>query len=150
MKGIRYEANGKTLIFGPEGDVGQVVNGNTLTVGSWQTQSVEKDNLVRYDINGVGQTPIGAQYRFNATNQLVAAFRKPDGTLTDEFTFIGFVEADDTIDLLYTLITGEGATMARNLILYGTITFDSSNFLNIDLTGGGSARVRGDGGAQAI
>jgi hypothetical protein len=150
MKGIRYDSNGLSLIFGPEGDVAQLVNGNTVAVGHWQTESTQKDNQVRYDINGQAQTPIPAVYKFNQTNQLVCAFKEPDGTLTDDFTFIGFIEVDETTDVIYTLITGEGATMARNVILYGDVSFDSSNFLNINLTGGGSARIRGDGGAQAI
>jgi hypothetical protein len=150
MKGIRFDSNGNTLIFGPEGDVARLVNGNTVTVGNWQTESSQRDNQVRYDINGIPQAPIPIQHQFNQNNQLVSTLRKPDGTLTDPFTFIGFIEVDESTDVIFTLITGEGATMSRNVIVYGALTFDSSNFLNIDLIGGGSARIRGDGGAQAI
>jgi hypothetical protein len=150
MKGIRYDVNGSTLIFGPEGDVAQLVNGNTVIVGSWQSQSAQRDNKIQYDINGQAQTPIPCQYSFNMDNQLVAALQRPDGTLTDPFTFIGSIEVDETTDVIYTLITGEGAPMTRNVIVYGSLTFDSSNFLSIALAGGGTARIRGDGGAQAI
>jgi hypothetical protein len=150
MKGIRYDVSGTTLIFGPEGDVAQLVNGDTVTVGQWQSQSALSDNKIQYDINGAAQTPIPCQYSFNLDNQLVAAFQRPDGTLTDPFTFIGSIEVDETTDVIYTLITGEGAPMARNVIVYGTLAFDSSDFLSIALAGGGTARIRGDGGAQAI
>lgn len=150
MKGIRYDVNGTTLIFGPAGDVAQLVNGNTLTVGNWQSQSAQRDNKIQYDINGQAQAPIPCQYSFNLDNQLVAVFQRPDGTLTDPFTFIGLIEVHETTDVMYTLITGEGAPMTRNVIVYGRLTFDSSNYLSIALAGGGTARIRGDGGAQAI
>src|SRR5437588_244392 len=142
MKGIRYEANGTTLIFGPAGEVVQVINGAETQVGSWQSQSAEKDNQIRYDINGQAQPPIPCRYRFNTQNQLVGAMQKPDATFTDDFTFIGVIEVDDNADIVYTLITSEGVLMTRTVIVYGAISFDSSNFLNIDLAGGGSARVR--------
>src|SRR5215467_2851498 len=150
MEGIRYDVNGTTTIFGPEGDVAQLVNGNTVTVGQWQSQSAQRDNRIQYDINGQAQTPIPCQYSFNLNNQLVAAFQRPDGTLTDPFAFLGFIEVDENTDVIYTLITDEGAPMTRNVIVYGSVSFDSSDFLNIALAGGGTARIRGDGGAQAI
>src|SRR5215475_4585304 len=150
MKGIRYDVDGTTLIFGPAGDVGQVINGIDTAVGTWHTESAEKDNKIRYDLKGQAQTPIPSRYRFNANNQLMAAIERPDGTFTDDFTFIGFIEADDAEDIQFTLITGEGAPMSRNVIVYGKLSFDSTSFLNIELAGGGSTRIRGDGGDSAI
>jgi hypothetical protein len=150
MNGLKYEWDGTTLIFGPEGDVAQVVNGQQLTAGHWRSESAECDNCIRFDLNGLQQPPIPCKYRFNEFNQLVAALKKPDGTFTDEFTFIGFIKVDETGAMVFTLITDEGAVMARNVIVYGNLHFDSSNFLVIDLAGGGSARIRGDGGSASI
>jgi hypothetical protein len=150
MKGLRYDWKGATLIFGPEGDVAQVVNGQQLMTGHWRSESGERDNCIRFDLNGQPQTPIPCRYRFNEFNQLVAALEKPDGSSTDEFTFTGFIEVNETGVMVFTLITGEGVAMAHNVVVYGKLHFDSSNLLVIDLAGGGSARIRGDGGSASI
>jgi hypothetical protein len=152
MKGIKYDFNGTQLTFGPAGDVAQVVNGELKTVGAWRSESAERDNQVRFTLNGQEQAGIRCQYRFNASNQLVVRFFQPNNTLTDEFTFIGRIEVSEPTSLTYALISGEGLDMQRNVIVYGKLHFDSDNALMIDLagSGGGSARIRGDGGLNAI
>lgn len=150
MKGIEYEVNGAKLIFGADGTVGKVVNGEATAAGSWRSQSAERDNQIRYEIQGQAQPAIPCRYRFNSNNQLAAALRKADGAFTAEFAFPGFIEVDDGADIVYKLIADDGSAAARNVTVYGALHVDSNNFLTIDLTGGGTARVAGDGGAEAI
>src|SRR5690242_20723071 len=104
MKGIPYEVNGAKLIFGDDGTVGQVTDGSTAVVGSWRSQSPERDNRIRYEIKGRQQPAIPCRYRFNSKNQLAASLRKADGSFTEDFAFLGFVEVDDGADIVYTLI----------------------------------------------
>jgi hypothetical protein len=150
MQGIRYDIGGKTLIFSPTGEVGQSVNGVDTAVGKWKSESAEKDNQIRYDIQGQAQPPIPCRYGFNPSNQLTAALKKADATFTPDFAFNGFIEVDDGMDIVYNLLAADGKLAGVSITVYGAISFDADNFLRITYADKTFARAKGDGGAAAI
>ena len=152
MNGLSLNFNGETRVFGPDGKV--LVN--AAPKGTWRTQPLAnepKDNQIRYDINGQAQPPVPVKYTFNPQNQLQAVIPAAanGGADSAPFTFLGSIQIDDAQDIVYTLITPDGAAMQRNVTLYGGLRFDpKTHNLVIDLTGGGTAEVKGDSGVASL
>ncbi len=156
MKGLRLNFQGETRVFGADGTVAVLINGQLVPKGTWRTQPLAgepKDNKIRYDISGQAQPPVPVKYRFNQQNQLEAIFPAAanGGTDSDPFAFIGSIQVDDAHDIVYQLITSEGSPMQRNVTIYGDLRFDPvSHNLMIDLTGGGTAEIKGDSGIASL
>jgi hypothetical protein len=156
MKGLTLNFQGETRVFGPDGKVNVLVNGAPVPKGSWRTQPLAgepKDNQIRYDINGQAQPPVPVKYRFNPQNQLEAVIPAAanGGADSDPFAFMGSIQIDDAQDIVYQLITDAGAPMQRSVTLYGGLRFDpKTHNLLIDLTGGGTAEIKGDSGITSL
>lgn len=153
MNGLSLNFQGETRVFGPDGKV--LVNASPK--GTWRTQPLTgeaKDNQIRYDINGAAQPPVPVKYSFNEQNQLQAVIPAAanGGADSDPFTFLGSIQVDDAHDIVYQLITSDtGASMQRNLTLYGDLRFDpKTHNLVIDLANGGTAEVKGDSGLASL
>jgi len=153
MNGLSLNFHGETRVFGPDGKV--LVN--AAPKGTWRTQAQTgeaKDNQIRYDINGQAQPPVPVRYSFNQQNQLQAVIPAAanGGADSAPFTFPGSIQIDDAHDIVYQLITADtGAPMQRNVTLYGDLRFDpKTHNLVIDLTGGGTAEVKGDSGLASL
>ena len=155
MNGLSLKFQNETRVFGPDGKVSVVENGQPVPKGTWRSQALAtepKDNQIRYDINGQAQPPVPVKYTFNAQNQLVAVIPAAanGGADSAPFTFLGSIQVDDANDIVYQLITPEGASMSRNVTLYGGLRFGSNHNLVIDLTGGGIAEIKGDSGLTSL
>lgn len=153
MNGLSLNFQGETRVFGPDGKV--LVNATPK--GTWRTQPLAgeaKDNQIRYDINGQAQPPVPVRYSFNQQNQLQAVIPAAanGGADSAPFTFLGSIQIDDAHDIVYQLITPDtGASMQRNVTVYGDLRFDpKTHNLVIDLVGGGTAEVKGDSGLASL
>ena len=155
MNGLSLNFQGETRVFGPDGKVSVLENGNPVPKGTWRSQVLAtepKDNQLRYDINGTAQPPVPVKYQFNPQNQLVAVIPAAanGGADSDPFTFLGSIQVDDANDIVYQLITPTGASAGRSVMLYGGLRFGSNHNLVIDLTGGGIAEIKGDSGLTSL
>lgn len=155
MNGLSLNFQGETRVFGPDGTVSVLVNGQPQPKGTWTTQPPggPKDNQIRYDISGQAQSPLPIKYSFNEQNQLQATIPAAanGGTDSEPFTFMGSIQLDDAHDIVYQLITADGSPMQRNVTLYGDLRFDpKTHNLLIDLTGGGTAEIKGDSGVASL
>lgn len=152
MDGLSLNFNGETRVFGPDGNVFV----NDVPQGTWRTQPLAdepKDNQIRYDINGQAQPPVPVTYSFNPQNQLQAVIPAAanGGADSAPYTFLGSIQIDDAQDIVYSLINPDGTAMQRNVTLYGGLRFDQKTHnLVIDLTGGGTAEVKGDSGVASL
>lgn len=151
MKGLRFDFNGETRIFRPDGEVAVMIDGQAVTKGRWRTQALaleQRDNQIRYDFDGVTQEPVRVRYRFNAFNQLEATIPADlnGGVDSPPFTFIGRIVIDDQHDVVYQLIDSEGNDFPRRIVLYGELEIGKkANQLILHLTGpeGGDAVIKG-------
>ncbi len=155
MNGLSLNFQGETRVFGPDGKVSVLENGNPVPKGSWRSQALAtepKDNQIRYDIGGQAQPPVPVKYQFNPQNQLVAVIPAAanGGADSAPFTFLGSIQVDDANDIVYQLITPAGASAGRSVTLYGGLRFGSNHNLVIDLTGGGIAEIKGDSGLTSL
>lgn len=156
MNGLSLNFQGETRIFGPDGKVSALVNGQPVTKGTWRAGAPAtdpKDNKIRYDFNGQQQTPVPVKYRFNPQNQLEAVIPAAanGGADSAPFAFMGSIQADDTQDLVYQLINADGTSMQRSLSVYGNLRIDPAKHnLVIDLADGGTAEIKGDSALQSL
>jgi hypothetical protein len=156
MNGLSLKFQDETRVFGPDGKVSVLVNGQPVPKGSWRTQPLTgepKDNQIRYDIDGQAQTPVPVKYSFNQQNQLQAVIPAAanGGADSDPFAFLGSIQIDDAQDVVYQLIGPDGTLLQRNVTVYGGLRFDSQNHnMIIDLAGGGTAEIRGDSGLTSL
>ena len=156
MNGLSLNFQGETRIFGPDGKVSVLVNGQPVTRGSWRTQPLAgepKDNKIRYDINGQAQPPVPVTYSFNPQNQLQAVIPAAanGGADSAPFAFMGSIQIDDAQDIVYQLIKPDGTPMQRNVTVYGGLRIDpATHNIVIDLTGGGTAQIKGDSGLTSL
>lgn len=155
MNGLCLNFQGEKRLFGPDGKVSVLVNDQPVPRGSWRSTVLAnepKDNQIRYDINGQAQPSVPVKYQFNAQNQLVVTIPAAanGGADSDPFTFLGSIQVDDANDIVYQLISPEGAATGRSVTLYGGLRFGSNHNLVIDLTGGGIAEIKGDSGLASL
>jgi hypothetical protein len=156
MNGLSLNFQGETRIFGPDGKVSILVDGQPVTKGAWRAQAQgpdPKDNKIRYDFNGQQQVPVPVKYRFNQQNQLEAIIPAAanGGSDSAAFAFLGSIQADDTQDVVYQLINADGTSMQRSLTVYGNLHIDPAKHnLVIDLTDGGTAEIKGDNALQSL
>jgi hypothetical protein len=149
MQGLTITTGGRKLLFGTDGTVADAAS--QTAVGTWKSQSDQKDNQIRYTVDTKDQAPLAAIYRFNDTNQLEMKLRAPDTTLSDPFVFIGGIEIDDDHDLNYVLVDNTGAKTGSAITVYGKIHFAAdTNNLAIDLTGGGQTEIQGLSGVKSL
>ena len=150
MDGIRATIAGRKLLFATTGEVADVSGSQTPVIGSWGSKSAERDNQIRYTLDGAAQTPLSATYAFNKNNQLTVKL-KADAGETKAFAFMGGIIVDDKHDFKYIVIDGKDAETGLELPLYGEIKFaETTNNMVIHLTGGGEAAVRGLSGVQSL
>ncbi len=141
MQGPQFTAGGRTLTLGTDGNVY-----DATIAGAWTSTSDQKDNQIRYTLDGVQQTPVAAAYSFNGSNQLVMTVGGGAA-----FTFVGGIEVDDEHRLNYFLVDNTGARTGVSITLYGDLGFaQASNDLSVALTGGGTAEVAGMNGVQSL
>src|SRR5258708_4736809 len=149
MEGIKVTVTGRQLIFATTGDVADAASG--AKVGSWRSSSDQKDNQIRFTVDGGAETAIPAIYSFNDSNQLQAQLKTPDGTLSDAFTFIGGIEIDDQHDLNYVLVDNNGTKTGVSITVYGDLSFaQDTNNLTLKLAGGGQTAIQGLNGVQSL
>jgi hypothetical protein len=156
MNGLSLNFQGETRVFGPDGKVSVLVDGQPVPKGTWRTEPLAgepKDNQIRYDINGQQQPPVPVKYSFNPQNQLQAVVPAAanGGADSAPFAFMGSIQIDDAQDIVYRLIKDDGTPMQRNVTVYGGLSIDAaSHNLVIALTGGGTAQVKGDSGLTSL
>jgi hypothetical protein len=156
MNGLSLNFQGETRIFGPDGKVSTMIDGQAVTKGTWRAQAQgadPKDNKIRYDFNGQQQSPVPVNYRFNQQNQLEAVIPAAanGGADSAPFAFMGSIQVDDTQDVVYQLINADGTSMQRSLTLYGDLRIDPAKHnLVIDLANGGTAEIKGDNALQSL
>src|SRR5688572_1598945 len=156
MNGLSLNFQGETRIFGPDGKVSALVNGQPVPKGTWRAGAPAtdpKDNKIHYDFNGQQQAPVPVKYRFNQQNQLEAIIPAAanGGADSAPFAFMGSIQADDTQDVVYQLINGDGTSMQRSLTVYGNCRIDPAKHnLVIDLADGGTAEIKGDSALQSL
>jgi hypothetical protein len=156
MNGLSLNFQGETRIFGPDGKVSVLQNGQPVPKGSWRSVPLAgepKDNQIRYDIGGQTQPPVPVKYSFNPQNQLQAVIPAAanGGADSDPFAFMGSIQIDDAQDIVYQLINPDGTAAQRNVTVYGGLSIDpASHNLVINLTGGGTAQVKGDSGLTSL
>ena len=156
MNGLSLNFQGETRIFGPDGKVSVLQNGQPVPKGSWRSVPLAgepKDNQIRYDINGQAQPPVPVKYSFNPQNQLQAVIPAAanGGADSAPFAFMGSIQIDDAQDIVYKLINPDGTATQRNVTVYGGLRIDgASHNLVIDLAGGGTAQVKGDSGLASL
>jgi hypothetical protein len=148
MDGMRATIGGRNLIFGLDGKVSEAAAGGETVVGAWRSESTQKDNKIRYTLNGAEQTAVQAFYSFNVDNQLTASL---DSASNPAFTFPGGIEVDDQHDIVYNVIDPATGASRVAMAVYGPLSFTAtSTNLQIALAGGGTAEIKGDLGAQSL
>lgn len=156
MNGLSLNFQGETRVFGPDGKVSVLQNGQPVPKGSWRSVPLAgepKDNQIRYDINGQAQPPVPVKYSFNPQNQLQAVIPAAanGGADSAPFAFMGSIQIDDAQDIVYQLINSDGSAMQKNVTVYGGLAIDpASHNLVINLAGGGTAQVKGDSGLSSL
>jgi hypothetical protein len=149
MDGLKYAIGGRQLLFATTGDVVDVASGNKA--GTWRSQSDEKDNKVRFTVDGGAESAAQAGYTFNNNNQLVAQLTGGDGTAFDPFTIVGGIEIDDQHELNYVLVDNTGTKTGETITIYGDLTLaQDTNNLSVALAGGGTAEIQGVNGVQSL
>jgi hypothetical protein len=150
MTGPALTIAGRNLMFATDGSVVDNANGNS--VGTWTSVSDQKDNKIRYTVDGAAQDPLAATYQFNDSNQLEMQISTADnGAPSDQFTFIGGIEVDDDHKLNYFLVDDTGARTGFTVTLYGALSFaQDTNNLTVALTGGRTAEIQGLNGVQSL
>ena len=149
MDPIKLTAGGTALLFGDDGNVSNAAT--KKAVGTWTSQSTQKDNKVRYTVNGADQTPLTAAFAFNANNQLTMSLTAPDGTVSSVLTLVGQIVIDNDHNLTYQITDQNGNATGRGLPVYGSISFEQAqNDLVLALTGGGSTKIAGLNGTQSL
>ena len=156
MKELQFNAGTQTHIFQPDGKVAVMANNARTVKGTWRTEAQlnePKENLLRYDIDGKQQKPVPVRYDFNEFNQLTAVIPADanGGTDSDVCVFLGQILIDDAHDLVYSLITPEGAALNQRITVYGELGFteDTSNLV-IQMQNGASAEIKGEKGLTGV
>ena len=143
---------GETRIFNLDGTVSALVAGTAQQKGHWRSAADEKDNRIRYTIDGAEQDPLFAGYAFSDSNQLAVTLSNDSGAASKAFAFPGRILIDDNHDLIYRVVDGQGNDTATDIAVYGVIAFEeSTNDLAISLARGGeTTKIIGDGGVQSL
>jgi hypothetical protein len=149
MDGPVITIAGQQLKFGIDGNVADNATGAVL--GAWTSESDPGDNKIRYQVGGIEQTPLTANYSFGSdldnSNQLQVQLATADAaTTSDTFAFVGGIEIDEDQKLKYFLVDTTGARTGVSLTLYGDLGFSQGEQnLVIALAGGGTAEIEGLG-----
>jgi hypothetical protein len=151
MTGLTLTTGGRKLLFATTGAVADNSASTPTTVGSWRTDAPQADNQLRYVVNGADQPPLKAAYAFNANNQLVLTLAG-DGGQSASFTFQGRIEILRDHNVGYFLVNDDGSDAGPKITLYVTEikVVESTNNLELVLTGGGSAEITGASGVQSL
>jgi hypothetical protein len=151
MEGIRIKVGSRTLLFATTGDVAEVVGAETKVKGTWRSESAEKDNQIRFTLDGADQAPLPAIYSFNSTNQLVMRL-KSGSTTSGGFALMGRIEVDRNHNLIYSLVDTNGEDTGFAVTVYGSFGFakKSNNLIITPAGGAGTAEIRGESGVQSL
>lgn len=121
---------------------------DSVAVGRWHAHAdlPKCHNCLLYDLDGVEQKPLKANYKFNENNQLVVtvADDNPAVARTVAEVFPGQIRIDDQRDIEYVLLGSDGNPTGQTITLYGDLRFDTPFRLVIDLANGGQAMIRAD------
>ena len=141
---LKITIGGTDYLFTEGGSVLNAASGTPA--GRWHADSDQPDsqNHLLYDLNGMVQPPLQADYRFNDANQLVVTVRDSNAGVaqTATTTFPGRIHTDDSKDIVYDIFDGSGNATGQSITLYGKLRFDTPFLLVIDLQGGGQAMIR--------
>jgi hypothetical protein len=149
LEGLRFTAAGRKLLLATTGDLVDVAGTAEKVVGKWVAQSTQKDNQIRYTVDGAAQAPLKANYSFTKRNQLQVSVTS-DGSAS-KFVFPGRIEVDSNHDFKYFIIDSKGEDTSAFFVLYGEFSFaDTTVSLTIKLTGGGVTAVTGASGSQSL
>src|SRR5262245_12945812 len=129
MRELKLNSNGQTHSFRDDGTVAVVDNGAPTVKGMWRTNaqgSEAKENVIRYQIDGVDQPPVPVKYSFNDKNQLVAVIpaEANGGTDSDPCVWLGKIVVDDAHDMNYSLLKGPTVSTNHQITVYGDLHFD--------------------------
>src|SRR5258706_201598 len=157
MKELQFNAGAQKHIFQPDGKIAVVTANNTRTVkGNWRTEAQlneTKESVLRYDMDGQAQTPVPVRYAFNEFNQLTAVIPAAanGGADSESCVFLGQILIDDAHDLVYSIITPDGAPSAQKITVYGDLHFteDTSNLV-IEMKDGAKAEIKGEKGLTGV
>lgn len=149
LEGLRFTSAGRKLLLATTGDLVDVASATEKVVGKWAAQSAQKDNQIRYTLDGADQAPLKANYSFTKRNQLQVSVTS-NGSAA-KFVFPGRIESDSNHDFKYFVIDSKGADTSAFFVLYGEFSFaDNTVNLTIKLNGGGETAVTGASGSQSL
>src|SRR5437899_2964192 len=138
---LKISINGTDYLFTNGGSVLNAASG--APAGRWHATSdqAESQNHLLYDLNGLEQPALSANYRFNDANQIVVTVpdANPGVRQSATTTFPGRIRTDDSKDIVYDIFDTSGNPTGQSVTLYGKLRFDTPFLLVIDLTGGGQA-----------
>lgn len=151
MKELQFNAGAQKHVFQPDGKVAVLAAGGARTVkGSWRSEAQPnetKESVLRYDLDGSAQTPLPVRYGFNKFNQLTAIVPAAanGGADSEECVFPGQILIDDAHDLVYSIVTPDGAATNQKITVYGDLSFseDSTNLI-IKMKDGTKAEIKGE------
>jgi hypothetical protein len=142
----------ETRTFNADGTVSVLVGGAPQQKGNWRSASDQKDNRIRYTMDGAEQDPLLASYAFNDGNQLAVTLNSDSGAASEAFTFPGRILIDDNHDLVYKIVDQQGNDTTTDITVYGDIAFEeNTNDLSITLARAGTTtKIGGDNGVQSL
>jgi hypothetical protein len=157
MKELQFNAGAQKHIFQPDGKIAVITANNTRTMkANWRSEAQlneTKESVLRYDIDGQAQTPVPVRYAFNEFNQLTAVIPASanGGADSESCVFLGQILIDDAHDLVYSIITPDGAPTAQKITVYGDLHFteDTSNLV-IEMKDGTKAEIKGEKGLTGV
>jgi hypothetical protein len=141
----------ETRTFNADGTVSVLVNGEPQQKGAWRSADDEKDNRIRYTMDGGEQDPLLATYAFSDSNQLAVSLANDRGATSDPFTFPGRILINDNHDLIYRIVDQQGNDTNTDITVYGDIAVEeNTNDLAIALARGGTTKIVGDSGIASL
>ena len=156
MKELQLNKGTQKHIFQADGKVAVLANNARTVKGTWRSEakaSETKENVLRYDIDGTGQTPVAVRYDFNQFNQLTAVIPAAanGGADSETAVFLGQILIDDSHDLIYSILTPEGTSANNKITVYGDLKFsgDTSNLV-IEMKNGEKAEIKGEKGLTGL
>jgi hypothetical protein len=142
---LKLNLNGNDYLFT---DGGSVLNaGSGAAAGRWHATSDQpaNQNCLLYDLNGIEQPALPANYRFNDANQLVVTVPQAGNAGAGQAaatTFSGCIRTDDSKNIVYDIFDNSGNATGQSVTLYGALRFDTPFRLVIDMPGGIQAMIR--------
>jgi hypothetical protein len=150
ITGLKVNLEGEDYFFTETGSV--ILASTNSAVGRWSS-GVEgrRVNEIAYNLDGVDQSPLKANYAFNDRNQLVVQVPKGSGVTAEaSYVFPGAIVVDDENDIEYQLLNEQGAPAGQSVYVFGSLRFDSPLQLVIDLVEGRQTMIRSSDSAAPV